>query len=132
MRAKRVIFIIGLCILAVIIGYVILAIKAEYVYRRIAIVNDTPVLLQLLSDWEKGSRPSGQETTKLTAKYESPFKSYKAYLFTNTVQVNGTNYSFIFGIRDSRFATNETLAVTSEGVVILVSGKGNQIVYSKH
>lgn len=132
MRVKKVITVVGLCIFVAVIGIIILEIKATHVYRRIAIVNDTPALLQLLADWKKAGQPSGQETANLIAKYESPYKSYKAYIFTNTVQVNGTNYGCLFGIRDSRFAKNETLAVTPEGVVILVGGKGNQIVYSKH
>jgi len=132
MRVKKLTSIIALCVLAVAIICAVLIIKANRAFRRIAIVNDTATLMQLLSDWEKAGQPSNQEATNLVAKYESPYKSYKPYIITNAVQVDGTNYRCLFGIRDSWFARNEVLAVTSEGVVMLVSRKGNQIVYSKH
>lgn len=130
MRAKKLTSIIVLCVLAVAIICAVLIITANRAFHRTAITNDTVTLVQLLSDWDKAGQPSNQDVTNLIAKYESPYKSYRPYIFTNVVQVGGTNYHCLFGMRDSWFANNETLVVTPEGVVILINRGGNRIVYS--
>ena len=132
MRTKKLTSIIVLCILAAAIICAFLIVTANRAFHRTAIINDTVTLVQLLSDWDKAGQPSNQEVANLIAKYESPYKSYKPYLFTNVVQVDGTNYHCLFGMRDSWFAENETLAVTDQGIVILINSEGSQIVYSRH
>jgi hypothetical protein len=132
MRAKRLTSIIALCVSAAIIIGVVLVVKTNRAWHERAIVNDTVTLTQLVSDWNKAGQPTNQGMSNLLASYESPYKSYKPYISTNVVQVDGTNYRCLFGMRDSWFAKNETLVVTPEGVVILTNREGNGIVYSRH
>jgi hypothetical protein len=131
MRAKRLTSIIALCVLPVIIICAVLVVKANRASHKRAIVNDTVTLMQILSDWDKAGQLSAHDVTNFIAKYESPYKSYKPYLFTNVVQVDGTNYHCLFGMRDSWFAENETLAVTDQGVVVLIDRERKQIIYSR-
>ena len=139
MRVKNLTFIIGLCVSATVIGCVIMAVLANRAWHKVAIVNNASALGALMLDWKKAAQSSmnlvstsdWNETARLPNRTLTNLLascgSYKPFLFTNSVQVDQTNYHCLFGIRDEWFSKDEMLVATSEGAVIRIRKSGNQL-----
>jgi hypothetical protein len=93
-------------------------------YHKVAITTNTSALLATLSQWNDAGQPAGEALDILL----SLQGSYRPFLFTNTVRINGTDYRCQFAIRDSRFRENGVLAITSRGTILWLSEKGNALV----
>ncbi len=139
MRVKKLAFIIGLCVLAVVIGCAIMIVLANRAWHEDAVINNASMLASLVSDWEKATQSSinlasisdwneaARMPNRTLTNLLASCGSYKPFLFTNTVQVEQTNYHCLFGIRDEFFSKDEMLAATTDGVVIWIKKGGNQL-----
>jgi len=123
-RAKGIIVVASL-VTALLAGYAFLARRGHH---RAALYGSAGVLTQLVSDWEREGKPTNAALTNLLAS----FGSYRPFVFSETVQIDGTNYRCLFGIRSKRFAHDGLLAITPEKVVIWTGTDGNQLVELGH
>ena len=89
-----------------------------------ALYGSAGVLAQLVSDWEREGKPTNGALTNLLP----GFGSYRPFVFTNAIQIAGTNNRCLFGIRSARFAHDGVLAITPERVVIWTAPGGDQLI----
>jgi hypothetical protein len=75
------------------------------------------VLAPLVSDWEWQGKPTNMALMVLPSDHGS---AYEPFVFTNTIQIRGTNYHCLFALRSARFAYDGMLAITGERVVLWV------------
>jgi hypothetical protein len=113
MRSKAFIIVasaILLMILAGAIGFVILAPRGHH---KVALTINMARLNSVMDEWRKAGRPSGDVLHQLAST-----NTFKPFVHTNVVVLDGYPHHCLFGIRDSRFAKEGALVVTRDGVFI--------------
>jgi len=93
-------------------------------HHRAAVIRDAGVLTQLRADWTRYGRPTGSALASLLSEYGRN----RPFVFTNVVQVGGTNYGCMFAISDERFAEPGMVAITTQGLVLWTGSTANYIV----
>lgn len=121
--AKKIGALTGLvCVL--LIGILIYSILAKRSFHNAAIIRDSGILLGFIEHWQKAGEPQGDALEKLLSSYGS----LKPFVYTNSVNVGGTNFVCLFAIQDVRFAEVGKLVVARAGTIIWIGEKDSRIV----
>jgi hypothetical protein len=111
---KKLIILLVLCVLVACAGiYCILAVRANH---KAALIRDAATLIGVVNDWKKNGEPQGDQLQKFLAGYGT----FKPFLYTNSVQVQGIKFVCLFAIKDQGFDKAGKLAVTRDKIVIWV------------
>lgn len=112
---------------ALLIGAMVYSILARRAYYKVALISDSSALIALVNDWRKAGEPAGDALEKFCSGY-GPYSSFKPFIYTNSVEVAGTNFVCLFAVEDARFAEAGKLVVTREGAIIWIGEKSSRVV----
>ena len=110
--------------LGVVLGVLIYSTLARRAFHRAAVIRDSGILLGFVDTWRKEGEQGGQAVESLLANYGST----KPFIYTNVVNVGGTNFVCAFAIQDAAFAEPGMLAVTREGTIIWIEESGAKVI----
>lgn len=122
--AKKTGIVAGIVVCALLVGVVVYSILAKRSFHKVAIFRDSGVLITVVEEWRKAGEPRGEALEKLLSSYGS----FKPFVYTNSVDVAGTNFVCLFAVEDARFAEAGKLAITSDRTIIWLGEKGSSIV----
>ena len=103
--------------LGVVLGVLIYSTLARRAFHRAAVIRDSGILLGFVDTWRKEGEQGGQAVESLLANYGST----KPFIYTNVVNVGGTNFV-------CAFAEPGMLAVTREGTIIGIEESGAKVI----
>jgi hypothetical protein len=125
MTAAKKIVIILVCLVSVLlVGISIYGMLLRRSLDKAAIWSSSGVLVALADHWRKDGEPQGEALEKLLASYGT----FKPFVYTNAVNITGTNFVCLFGIERARFAEPGKLVITRDGTIIWIGEKGARII----